>query len=152
MRITGTFTFDAPPERVWEVLLDPHALAGCIPGCSALQRTGDGEYAATITVGIAAFKGTYHGTVRVSDAIAPECFTLGVEGTGRPGFVKGIGRIQLAAEGKHATRVEVEGDAQVGGPVLSVASRLIVPTAKMLMNQFFNAMQQEVRRRAEATA
>ena len=41
MDITGTYTFNAPPERVWNLLMDPEALAGCIPGCEQLAPAGE---------------------------------------------------------------------------------------------------------------
>jgi carbon monoxide dehydrogenase subunit G len=97
---------------------------------------------------MAAFKGTYDGKVGISNQTPPHSFDLRIEGNGRPGFVKGVGHITLEPEGPAdqptATLVRVEGDAQVGGPVLSVGSRLVVPTAKLLMSQFFEAMQRRL--------
>jgi uncharacterized protein len=145
MKIDGSYYFAAPPESVWDVLLDSEGLRTCIPGCEELGATGEREYTTTVSVGIAVFKGTYIGRVRVDDLAPPHSYTLHVKGTGRPGFVNGVGHIVLTPEGP-GTRVTVQGEAQVGGPVLSVGSRLVVPTARMLMNQFFEAM----RRRAEA--
>jgi carbon monoxide dehydrogenase subunit G len=147
VKIEGSYRFEAPPERVWVLLQDPEALAACLPGCRRLEALGGNHYAATLDVGVAAFRGTYSGTVAVGEQDWPRSFDLHLEGSGRPGFVKGVGHIALQPDGEAATVVRVQGDAQVGGPVLAVGSRLVVPTAKLLMNQFFRAMQ---RRRAAA--
>ena len=32
VRLEGTYTFEAPREVVWEVLMDPHAIAKALPG------------------------------------------------------------------------------------------------------------------------
>jgi carbon monoxide dehydrogenase subunit G len=150
MKIEGTYRFEAPRERVWELLRDVEALADCIPGCSQLEPTGDDRYAARLVVGVAAFKGTYVGTVRIGDEDPPRSFNLYVEGSGRAGFASGVGHMALEPDGDAATVVQVTGDVQVGGPVLSVGSRLVVPTAKMLMNQFFAAMQRRLAAEREA--
>ena len=46
MDITGSYTFNAPPERVWDLLMDPGAIASCIPGCNKLEPDGDDRYRA----------------------------------------------------------------------------------------------------------
>ena len=46
MDITGSYTFAAPPERVWDLMMDPAAIASCIPGCEALEPDGDDRYRA----------------------------------------------------------------------------------------------------------
>ncbi len=41
MDITGSYTFNAPPERVWALLMDPAVIASCIPGCDRFEPDGD---------------------------------------------------------------------------------------------------------------
>ena len=71
MEIKGTYTFKAPRERVWALLMDTTAIAGCIPGCDALEPVGEDRYRATLTVALAAVTGTYQGTVAMVDKQAP---------------------------------------------------------------------------------
>src|SRR5690606_13550202 len=52
LRASGHVDMTAAPERVFAVLLDPAALAKVIPGCHALQSTGQHRYRADVTVGI----------------------------------------------------------------------------------------------------
>lgn len=144
MKVDGLFRFAAPRDRVWAVLQDPDALAACIPGCEQLAPLGNDRYTATLRIGVAAFKGTYTGNVTVANQQPPQSYDLRIEGSGRPGFVNGIGHIRLMPDGDSATVVTVDGDATVGGPVLSVGSRLVVPTAKLLMRQFFEGMQRRL--------
>src|SRR4030095_16173645 len=108
MDITGTYTFNAPPQRVWDLLVDPVTIAECIPGCEALVPEGEGKFRAKITMKLAAITGSYEGTVIMSDVVAPERYVLMVEGQGRPGFAKGTAHISLRAEGA-TTVVEVTG-------------------------------------------
>jgi len=140
MEISGTYTFNAAPERVWRLLMNPVVLSSCIPGCERFDPDGDDRYTVTLTIGIAAITGTYTGTVQLVEKIEPSSYRLVVEGQGRPGFVKGSSAITLTAEGD-TTAVHVTGTVQTGGPIARVGQRLIGGVAKMMMDRFFKCLQ-----------
>jgi uncharacterized protein len=140
MDITGTYTFAAAPERVWALMLDPAAIATCIPGCERLEPDGVDRYKAAITIGMAAITGSYEGTVEIADRVEPTSYRLTVEGQGRPGFVKGSATITLRADGAN-TIVDVKGTAQSGGTIARLGQRLIGSAAKMMQDRFFACMQ-----------
>jgi carbon monoxide dehydrogenase subunit G len=143
MDITGTYTFNAPPEKVWAMMLDPAAIASCIPGCERLEPDGTDRYKAAITIGMAAITGKYEGTVIISDKVEPSSYTLSVEGQGRPGFVKGQAKIAIRADGAN-TIVDVTGTAQTGGTIARLGQRLIGSAAKMMQDRFFACMQSKL--------
>jgi uncharacterized protein len=140
MDITGSYTFNAPPDRVWDLLMDPIVLMSCIPGCQGFEPQGRDRYNVIITVGLAAITGTYNGTVLLTDKVEPTSYRLVVEGAGRPGFVKGSSIIALRAEGE-TTIVDVSGTVQAGGAIARVGQRLISSVAKMMMDKFFACLQ-----------
>jgi carbon monoxide dehydrogenase subunit G len=143
MDITGSYTFNAPPDRVWDLLMDPIVLVSCIPGCQGFEPQGGDRYRVIITVGLAAITGTYNGTVLLTDKVEPTSYRLVVEGEGRPGFVKGSSTIALRAEGA-TTIVDVSGTVQAGGAIARVGQRLISSVAKMMMDKFFACLQAKV--------
>ena len=143
MDITGSFTFDAPPDRVWALLMDPAVLASCIPGCDRFEPDGPDRYAVTLTVGLAAITGTYHGTVVLTDMVPQTSYGLVVEGQGRPGFVKGSAAIVLRADGA-ATIVDVTATVQTGGPIARLGQRLIGGVAKMMLDRFFECLKSKL--------
>ena len=143
MEIAGSYTFDAPPDRVWALLMDPGVISSCIPGCDRFEPDGEDRYAVTLTVGLAAITGTYNGTVVLSDRIEPTSYRLLVEGQGRPGFVKGSSAIVLRADGA-ATVVDVTGTVQTGGAIARVGQWLIGGVAKMMLDRFFACLQGKV--------
>ena len=96
MDIFGSYTFNAPPDRVWALLMDPAVIASCIPGCEKFEADGEGRYNVTLTVGLAAITGNYKGTVAIADMVPHTSYRLIVEGQGRPGFVKGSRRSRFA--------------------------------------------------------
>ena len=139
MKVEGAYTFPGQTQQVWELLLDPESLRQCIPGVESLTETAPDQWDAVMKVGVAAIRGTYKGKVAIVDKQAPSSYTMQVEGSGGPGFVKGTAKVTLEpAEG--GTSVKVEGDGQVGGMLAGVGQRMLPGVAKMLMNQFFDCL------------
>ena len=143
MDIAGSYTFAAPPDRVWALLMDPAALSSCIPGCEKFEADGDGRYNVTLTVGLAAITGTYKGTVVLDNMVPQTAYRLTVEGQGRPGFVKGTSVIALRADGA-TTIVDVTGAVHTGGPIARVGQRLIGGVAHMILERFFACLQSKL--------
>ena len=139
MDIIGTYTFAAPPERVWALMMDPEKIASCIPGCNRLEPDGVDRYKAAITIGMAAITGNYDGIVTISDKVEPSSYRLKVEGQGRPGFVKGEVAITLRGDGA-TTIVDVAGTAQTGGTIARLGQRIVGSAAKMMQDRFFACM------------
>lgn len=140
MKIEGNYTFNAPRERVWQVLLDPNIMAQCMPGCESLNEVGPDQYEATMKVGVAAVKGTYKGKVRIKDKQPPSHYVLSGEGSGGPGFMKGDVAIDLE-EKNGQTVLKYSTDAQIGGLIASIGQRMLNGVAKMMVDQFFKKIE-----------
>jgi uncharacterized protein len=143
MDISGSYRFDAPPDQVWRLLMDPAVLSSCIPGCERFEPDGEDRYNVTLTVGLAAITGTYDGTVILTEKIPNTSYRLVVEGQGRPGFVKGSSAVALTAQGA-ATTVDVAASVQTGGAIARVGQRLIGGVAKMMLDRFFACLQSKL--------
>jgi hypothetical protein len=143
MEISGSYHFNAPPDRVWDLLMDPAVIHSCIPGCDRFEPDGEDRYRVTLTVGLAAITGTYDGTVVISDKVPQMSYRLTVEGQGKPGFVKGGSAIALRPDGA-TTIVDVSGTVQAGGPIARVGQRLIRSVSKMMLDRFFACLQTKI--------
>jgi uncharacterized protein len=139
VKVSGTHLLNAPRDRVWQLLNDPTFLKECLPGCESMEATGPDQYRVTLTVGIAAVKGKYSGSVTLSEKEPPQRFKMQVEGKGTGGFMQGTGLLELS-EDPQGTKVAYQGDVQVGGPIASVGQRLLEGAAKMMVGQFFTAV------------
>ena len=140
MDIFGSYTFNAPPDRVWDLLMDPAVISSCIPGCNRFEPDGEDRYNVTLTVGLAAITGTYSGTVVLTDKTLHTSYRLVMEGQGRAGFVKGSSVIALRSAGV-STAVDVSGAVHTGGPIARVGQRLIGGVARMMLDRFFACLQ-----------
>lgn len=142
MKLDGTTTLPASVDAVWKVINDPEALKRCTPGLQELKATGPDTYAATLTVGVAAVKGTYGGTLSITDKRPPTHYKIVLEGTGGAGFMKGEGTVDLEAQDT-GTLLHWSGDVQIGGLIAGVGQRMLGGVGKMLIGQFFTCLQQQ---------
>lgn len=143
MKVEGAFTIDAERERVWDMLMSPETLAGCIPGCESFEPVDEDTYNIAMRVGVAAVRGNYTGSVAIADKQRLESYRMVVQGRGRGGSVRGEGVLTLS-DIDGGTQVSVVGDAQVTGVVARVGQRLMGNASRMLMNQFFNCLKSKI--------
>ena len=142
MKISGSYTLPLPQERAYEVMQDPEVLARAIPGCESLEKIGPDEYRMKMKMALASLSGAFEGKVSITEQSPPASFRLVVEGTGKIGFVKGDGLLNLTAV-DGGTEVAYDGDAQVGRTIAAVGQRLIDGTAKTMIKKFFEKLAAE---------
>ena len=143
MRLEGTNMLPASVETVWKTINDPEALRRCTPGLKELKEIGPDTYQATLTIGIAAVKGTYAGTLAITDKRAPTHYKISLDGSGGAGFMKGEGTVDLEAQGD-GTALKWVGDLQIGGLIAGVGQRMLGGVGKMLIGQFFKCLEQHL--------
>ena len=144
MQMTGEQRIAAPRETVWEALNDPEVLKACIPGCEEIEKVSDTEMNAKVKAKVGPVSAKFQGSVTLSDLNPPESYRISGEGKGgAAGFAKGGAVVQLAEDGD-GTLLTYEVDAQVGGKLAQIGSRLIDGTAKKLAGDFFEALNQHV--------
>jgi hypothetical protein len=144
VKLAGTYTLAAPRDKVFAAITDPAVLQRCIDGCEKMVRTGTDSYDAHLKIGLAGMKGSYIGKIQIKDLKAPESYTLIIEGKGGPGFVKGTAKVELIDRAGQ-TELRCEADAQVGGLIAAIGSRLIEAAAKKMMNEFFREFGTQVK-------
>ncbi len=142
MKIAGSAQLPFSPERTYDLMQDPVLLAKAIPGCEALQKTGDDEYSLKMKMVLASLSGAFDGKVRLTEPDRPNSFRMVVEGSGKIGFMKGDGLLRLTPK-DGGTEVAYEGDAQIGGTMAAVGNRMIDMTARMLIKRFFEKLSAE---------
>jgi carbon monoxide dehydrogenase subunit G len=143
MKLSGTYQVSAPRDRVYAAITDPVVLQRVIDGCEKMVKTGEDSYDAHLKIGLAGMKGSYVGRIQMKDRRPPESYTLIIEGRGGPGFVKGTARVQLSDKDGR-TEIQCDADAQVGGLIAAVGSRLIEAAARRMMDEFFRKFGEQV--------
>ncbi|MCG6656760.1 SRPBCC family protein [Halomonas campisalis] len=85
MEIEKSLTLDAPPQQVWELVLDPQAMCGCVPGMQSVEVISDDEYVAHMQVKISFITARFTLNTRIVEQEAPRY--LRAEGTGEDASV-----------------------------------------------------------------
>ena len=136
MNLEATYTFDAPVERTWALLMDTEAIAACLPGCRGLRPAGDNRYEVELGVAIAAIRATSRAPWRCRISSRRTRTRWSIEGSGRQGFVKGQAQVTLEATGER-TLVKIAAAADVGGTIARLGQRLVEGVARTTMERFY---------------
>ena len=137
MEMHGELRIPAPRQAVWERLNDAETLKTCIPGCQEIEKTSDTEFTAKVRARVGPVSATFNGKVTLTDLNPPAGYTITGEGTGGvAGFAKGSATVALEEDGAE-TVLRYGVQAQVGGKLAQIGSRLIDATARKMSDEFF---------------
>ncbi len=137
MDMTGEYRVAAPRQKVWEALNDPDILKQCIPGCEKIEKLSPTELTATVRAKVGPVSARFGGKVTLSDLDPPNGYRISGEGTGGPaGFAKGGATVKLTDD-DGGTKLSYVVEANVGGKLAQIGSRLIDATARQMAQNFF---------------
>ena len=143
MELSGRYRIAADRETVWKNLNDADVLQKCVPGCQSFEEgvdeAGQRQFAAAAKLKIGPVSAVFKGEVALENVDSPNGYRLRGEGKGGvAGFGKGFADVTLLeADGGAATILNYAGEAQVGGKLAAIGSRLIGGTVKKLAAEFF---------------
>ncbi len=127
------------PQAVWDMLLDPVALAGVIPGCDALERVGDSEFRAELRLGVGPVRGRFEAHIALSELNQPHSLRLSGSAAGPLGASAGSGSVRLEAV-EAGTRIAYDYRIEISGKVAAVGGRMLDGAARALIAQFFKRL------------
>jgi carbon monoxide dehydrogenase subunit G len=138
MSMKGEVQLPAPKPIVWEKLNDPEVLKACIPGCQSLEKTSDTSFSAAAKLKIGPVTATFKGKVDLTNIDPPNGYRIAGEGEGGiAGFAKGAADVQLTDAPDGGTILSYDVQANVGGKIAQLGSRLIDGVAKKTADSFF---------------
>ena len=150
MILTGTFTFNGPRTAVWDLLQDPAVLAKALPGTKSLTKTAEDRYQGVMKVSVGPMTAAeFAVNVELTDKVAPEKFSMHIDGKGAVGFTKGTATIALREESGPVTVMQYSSDVQIGGKIAAVGQRLLESVGKMMTKQALESLNTELQKRLE---
>ena len=137
MELQDEITIPVSRDKVYEALNDVAVLKACIPGCEELEREGENDLVAKVTLKVGPVKAKFGGRVTLDPSKAPDAISLSGEGDGGiAGFAKGGADVELVEDGQQ-TILRYTAKAEIGGKLAQLGWRLITSTAKKLSKMFF---------------
>jgi len=137
MELNGQQRIAASREKVWDALNDARVLKACIPGCESLTQDGDSAFDAIVRAKVGPVRATFTGRVELSDIRPPESYRISGQGKGgAAGVAKGSADVSLVEDGD-GTLLNYVVQADVGGKLAQIGSRLVQSTANKYAADFF---------------
>ena len=129
MKLTGSYQIKLEKQKVWEALNNPEILKKSIPGCEEFTKNSNTEFIAKATNKIGPFNASFSGTIELKDIKAPNSYKIFGSGNSLVGFASGEAEVKLEEKEGGTTLIYVV-NANVGGKIAQIGSRLIDMTAK----------------------
>lgn len=153
MELKGERLLAADRATAWAALNDTEMLKGCIPGCESITAVADNQFEIAMTAAVGPVKSRFKGKLALADIDAPNAYTMKFDASGgQAGFARGEARVTLAEVAAQQTRLAYVVDAQIGGKLAQVGSRLIDAAAGATADKFFEAFGTRLAAQAAPTA
>jgi carbon monoxide dehydrogenase subunit G len=152
--IENDLSVAAPPDEVYDLMLDVRRVAPCIPGAEITGEREDGGYDAQATVKLGPVTMTYRGSVTVADedaaARSASLLARGSEARGQ-GTAQATMRMTVEPEGE-GSRVHVATDLMITGRVAQMGKGIMQDVAARMMADMARCMETKLAGPAAAPA
>lgn len=149
MELKGERLLAADRATAWAALNDAEMLKNCVPGCESITATGENQFEIAMTAAIGPVKSRFKGKMALADIDAPNAYTMKFDASGgQAGFARGEARVTLTEVSPQQTKLAYVANAQVGGKLAQVGSRLVDAAAGATADKFFEAFGAQLAARA----
>jgi hypothetical protein len=149
--IKETFQVRAPIATVWQFMLDPQRVAGCMPGAVLEQVVDERTFLGAIKVKIGAITTSYKGKLQLTD-VDEAAHSIRMKGEGRE-TSGGTAKASLASHLKTlpggGTEVVAEASVDLTGRIMQVGRGMIQGVSHQLFLQFVSAAQAQLEQPVE---
>jgi carbon monoxide dehydrogenase subunit G len=141
MQLSDQRDIKADVASVWAAILDADVLKACVPGCESMSGNPQDGFEAVVVQKVGPVKARFTGAVALSDMVENQSLRISGEGKGGPaGFAKGGANVTLTPS-ETGTLLTYDVEANVGGKLAQLGSRIIDGFAKKMADEFFTRFQ-----------
>lgn len=155
IHIEERFTVAAPPGAVWDYLVDPRRVVGCLPGAELAEVIDERTFAGNVKVKVGAITVAYRGKVTMGELDAAG---RRVRMTGEGREAAGTGSAKMTMESRvtpaegGGTEVIVLADVDVVGRIVQLGRGMIEQVAHQLFKEFSACVRATLEAEASARA
>ncbi|WP_432832177.1 SRPBCC family protein [Dactylosporangium sp. CA-092794] len=145
MLLTNEFVVARPIDETWAVLTDIERIAPCMPGAQLTGVSGD-EYQGKVKVKVGPMTAQFSGTATFKES-DPAAHRAVIEARGRDASGKGRASALVTAvlvSEDSATRVQVETDLSIAGPLAQMGRSTIADISTRLLTQFVENLERQL--------
>lgn len=143
MHFDGTFEVRAQRSTVFDYLMDPQKISGCMPDLQRLDVKSPDDFVAVVRAGVSFIKGDFTMHFITKERDPPAHAKLVAQGTGIGSTIDLETTIDLA-ESEKGTTMRWTADARVGGRIASVGQRLLSGQAEKIIKELFGCLQKQL--------
>jgi uncharacterized protein len=143
VKVEGTRRYEAPRERVWDVLNDPAEMAGLMPGVESFEIVDDTHWKAKVKVplGLGSMKMSID--FEKTGSRPPEHASLHARGKGVGAIMSMETQFDLSEDGG-STDMRWQADVRILGQVASMGQRVVQPIVNQQVENVLNALDARV--------
>ncbi|MCP4427990.1 MAG: hypothetical protein GY803_26185 [Chloroflexi bacterium] len=124
MKIKGSQSIAAPRDQVWAVFMESGRLSSAMDHYWLMEPPGENAYRGVLNVELGPLRGSYEGTLTLSQIEPPNGFQIGFDGQNRRGAFRGNGRIRLESHAQ-TTLIHYDGDIHFDGELANLSPRML---------------------------
>jgi uncharacterized protein len=144
LEFSGAPEIAAPPERVWQRLLDHEFVGSVAPGVEKVEAIDDRHFKVVTALGVGSVKVRFQLDVELSDVNPPTSLKLSARGKAPGSAVEVTTALKIEPVPPNRSRLKWSATSDVRGTVASVGARLLKGTAKKLTEDFWGRFAERV--------
>ena len=139
MRFTysGREEIEASCADVWTFVISPTKIAGCLPDVVTAEVKDERHLHAVVRLGVGPMKGNFSFDVALEPQAPNRTLVVRLRGAGMGSVVNLTATARLKENGDGATTLNWTGEAIVGGPVSTLAGRVLDAQVRDMVNHVF---------------
>ncbi len=146
-RIEETFRIEAPLDRVWRYIIDPHRVVRCLPGAELTGEEAERTYLGRVKVKVGPVTASYAGRAQLAE-IDEARHTVRLTGDGRESGGAGSAKLSMTSRimtlPDGATEIRVDAEIDVAGKIVQFGRGMIEGVSRQLFKQFADCVRAEL--------
>jgi carbon monoxide dehydrogenase subunit G len=153
MKLAGQIEIAAPAERLWTLINDPIALAGCIPGVQDVRQLDERTFGGSITAAVGPMEGHFEFTAVIEDSTFPTSLLVRLSGVDSVTRSQLVATVQSSAEvlAAERTRLAYSAVIDVKGRLAIIGDMILRATASVMIGELVKCLKARLEPRSPAT-
>jgi carbon monoxide dehydrogenase subunit G len=146
MKFEGRYELKAPPDRIWEYIIDPAKIGQCLPGLKSLEIESANKFLAVARVGVGPIKADFKFRIEITGKEPSRRVQLKALGSGSGSSVN----LNVAIEIRQVsagTELDYRSDMIIGGAIAGLGQRVLADAATKTVADVFDCVKRHVEQR-----